>query len=70
MVDVIECLKCDRRFIENRTQTEFEDKPCIYCDNKDFTDTIVCCPSMYQDCDCDDCIDIRNKLKRIKICKH
>ena len=66
MVDVIECLKCDRRFIDNRTQKEFENKPCLHCDNKDYKDTIVCCPSMYQDCYCDDCIKIRKQLKEHK----
>ena len=63
MYDVIECLKCDRRFIENRTQKEFKNKPCLYCDNKDLMETIVCCPEMYIDCDCNDCIDIKNNLR-------
>ena len=63
MYDVIECLKCDRRFIENRTQKEFDDKPCMYCDNKDPKETIICCPEMYIDCDCNDCIDIKNNLR-------
>ena len=65
-VDVIECLKCDRRFIENRNQKEFEKKPCLYCDNKDLMETIVCCPSMYVDCYCDDCINIRKQIRKIK----
>lgn len=64
MTDVIECLKCDRRFIENRTEKEFRNKPCLYCDNKDLMETIVCCPEMYIDCDCNDCIDIKNNLRR------
>ena len=60
-MNIIECLKCDKRFIDIET-----DKICMFCDNNNTKETIVCCPEMYEDCDCQECTDLKKKLNKLR----
>ena len=59
---VVECLKCDNRFL----RVDFEDKVCGHCDNTDLMETIFMTPEEFDRCNCKQCNELRNNVNSRK----
>ena len=58
--EIVECLKCDNRFILYDHQDEHI--VCKHCDNQDREETIFLSLRDIQDCDCKQCEQIEREV--------
>ena len=58
--EIVECLKCDNRFISYDYQDELI--VCKHCDNQDRMETIFLSYDHFNECDCDQCEQIKKDI--------
>ena len=58
--EIVECLKCDNRFISYDHQDEHI--VCKHCDNQDRMETIFLTQDEFNQCDCEQCEQIKREV--------
>jgi hypothetical protein len=60
--EIVECLKCDNRFISYDHQDEHI--ICKHCNNEDREETIFLSYDHFNKCDCNQCEQIKKDIKQ------
>lgn len=58
--EIVECLKCDNRFILYDHQDDHI--VCKHCDNQDRMETIFITHNEFNQCDCEQCEQIKREV--------
>lgn len=59
---IVECLKCNNRFIS--WENKDENIVCKFCDNTNKEETIFLIPEEFERCDCQQCEKIKEELRQ------